>query len=87
LESLRDGREVFLSGDRVEDVTEHPAFRNSVRSAAHLYDYQSAPEKVDKMTFVSPDSGEAVSRCWQLPSSHTELVARREALTAWAETH
>ncbi len=87
LESLRDGREVFISGERVADVTVHPAFRNSVASAAHLYDYQSTPDRVEKMTFVSPDSGERVSRCWQLPTSHGEIVARREALTEWAETH
>ncbi len=87
LESLRDGREVFISGERVADVTVHPAFRNSVASAAHLYDYQSAADNVDKMTFASPDTGEHVSRCWQLPTSHGEIVARREALTDWAETH
>ena len=85
LESLRDGREVFISGERVADVTEHPAFKNSVRSAAYLYDHQS--DNPDKMTFVSPDTGERVSRCWQLPTSHAEIVARREALTDWAETH
>jgi 4-hydroxyphenylacetate 3-monooxygenase len=28
LESLRDGREIWLYGERVEDVTTHPAFRN-----------------------------------------------------------
>ncbi len=87
LESLRDGREVFISGERVADVTVHPAFRNSVASAAHLYDYQSAAENRAKMTFASPETGERVSRCWQLPTSHAEIVARREALTDWAETH
>jgi 4-hydroxyphenylacetate 3-monooxygenase len=30
----------------VDDVTTDPAFRNSVASAAHLYDFQSAPENV-----------------------------------------
>ena len=39
LESLRDDRELFLSGERVSDVTEHPAYRNSVASAAYLYDH------------------------------------------------
>src|SRR3989442_13994166 len=28
LESLRDGREIWLYGERVKDVTTHPAFRN-----------------------------------------------------------
>ena len=31
LESIRDGREVYVYGDRVEDVTTHPAFRNTAR--------------------------------------------------------
>ena len=38
LQSLRDGREVYIYGERVKDVTEHPAFRNSARSIALLYD-------------------------------------------------
>src|SRR5215218_4690312 len=38
LESLRDGREVWIYGERVKDVTKHPAFRNSAVSVAKLYD-------------------------------------------------
>ena len=38
VQSLRDGREVYIYGDRVADVTTHPAFRNSVASVALLYD-------------------------------------------------
>jgi 4-hydroxyphenylacetate 3-monooxygenase len=87
LNSLRDGREVYLLGRRVDDVTAHPAFRNSVASAAGLYDFQSCPENAGKMTFASPNSGERVNRCWQLPASYADLVQRREALSAWAETH
>jgi 4-hydroxyphenylacetate 3-monooxygenase len=87
LNSLRDGREVYMLGRRVDDVTTHPAFRNSVASAAGLYDFQSSPENVARMTFASPQTGERVNRSWQLPSNYEELVQRREALSAWAETH
>ena len=38
LESLRDSREVYVYGERVGDVTAHPAFRNTARSIARLYD-------------------------------------------------
>jgi aromatic ring hydroxylase len=31
LESLRDGREIWLYAERVKDVTTHPASRNTVR--------------------------------------------------------
>jgi 4-hydroxyphenylacetate 3-monooxygenase len=87
LASLRDGRQVYFLGEPVNDVTSHPAFRNAVASAAHLYDFQSDPRHLEKMTFPSPATGEPVSRAWELPTSYAELVARREALTAWAETH
>ncbi len=87
LASLRDGREVYIRGEKVADVTRHPAFRNAVASAAYLYDFQSLPENIEKLTFPSPATGERVGRCWQLPTSNAELVARREALAACAETH
>ncbi|MDF5900390.1 4-hydroxyphenylacetate 3-hydroxylase N-terminal domain-containing protein [Pseudomonas aeruginosa] len=38
LDSLRDGRQVYLNGERVADVTRHRAFRNACRSIAGLYD-------------------------------------------------
>ncbi|HXZ87682.1 MAG TPA: 4-hydroxyphenylacetate 3-hydroxylase N-terminal domain-containing protein [Candidatus Binataceae bacterium] len=38
LESLRDGREIYVYGERVKDVTTHPAFRNSARMVARWYD-------------------------------------------------
>jgi len=87
LASLQDGREVYIHGERVADVTTHPAFRNAVANAAYLYEFQSRPENRDQMMFSSPTSGDLVSRCWQLPETYAELVERRRALTAWAETH
>ncbi|MEE8301665.1 MAG: 4-hydroxyphenylacetate 3-hydroxylase N-terminal domain-containing protein, partial [Candidatus Tectomicrobia bacterium] len=86
IRSLRDGRTVYLDGQAIHDVVEHPAYRNAVRSVAHLYDFQSAPENVEPMTFVSPTSGDRVNRCWQLPRTYADLVQRRQALTVWAET-
>ena len=31
LESIRDGREIWIYGERVKDVTTHPAFAASIR--------------------------------------------------------
>ena len=45
LESLRDGREVYVYGERVKDVTTHPAFRNTARMTARLFDALHDPEK------------------------------------------
>jgi 4-hydroxyphenylacetate 3-monooxygenase len=87
LAALRDGREVYIDGELVPDVTTHPAFRNAVHSAAAFYDYQAQPENLARVTFEpSPGSGYArINRSWQLPTSHAELVERRKAMTEWAE--
>ena len=52
--------EVYIDGERVKDVTTHPAFRNGVRSIAHLYDMQHDPALQDAMTYMSPTTGERV---------------------------
>ena len=67
LDSLRDGRNVFLDGELITDVVDHPAYRNAVRSAAALYDFQAAPENLELMTFESPTNGERVNRCCSSP--------------------
>ncbi|UIF89740.1 4-hydroxyphenylacetate 3-hydroxylase family protein [Cupriavidus sp. UYPR2.512] len=84
---LRDGREVYLDGKRVTDVTSHPAFRNSIRSYASLYDFQAQPGNIDKMTFQPAGTDRRVSRIWELPTSYNELVERRQMLEAWTELH
>jgi 4-hydroxyphenylacetate 3-monooxygenase len=85
LRSLKDGRRVFLDGERVKDVTAHPAFREAARSIANLYDIAAAPELRERMTFVSPKSGEPVHRAWQIPRTHADLRARRLFSETWAE--
>ena len=84
IKSLKDGRTVFIDGKLVADVTEHPAFRNSVKSAAMLYDFQARPENIELMTFVPQGWNRRVNRSWQMPRNYTEMVQRRKAMQAWA---
>jgi 4-hydroxyphenylacetate 3-monooxygenase len=84
IKSLKDGRTVYLDGELVADVTEHPAFRNAVRSAAALYDFQAKPENLELMTFMPDGSNRRVNRAWQMPRNYEEMVQRRKALQAWA---
>ena len=85
--TLKDGRQVYLNGGIVRDVTTHPAFRNAVASVGKLYDFQSRPANLDLMTFRTPDGKGRANRIWQLPGSYAELVERRKALEAWTELH
>ena len=56
LASLRDGREIYIYGERVKDVTTHPAFRNTARMIARLYDALHDPKHKDKL-LVPTDTG------------------------------
>ena len=85
LRSLEDGRQVFVDGERVADVTRHRAFREAARSIARLYDIAAAPELRERMTFVSPRTGEPVLRAFQIARSHADLRARRLFSETWAE--
>jgi len=47
IESLRDGREVWFDGERVDDVTTHPAFKDMINELARCYDLQNSNEYRD----------------------------------------
>src|SRR5438128_1781143 len=83
LASLRDGRAVFLDGERVDDVTKHPAFAESVRRIAERYD--AAGEALDVTTCVDPARGERIGAMWLIPRSAEDLGRRRAVHRFWAE--
>ncbi|RDI47940.1 4-hydroxyphenylacetate 3-monooxygenase, oxygenase component [Falsibacillus pallidus] len=75
---------IYIGGERVEDVTAHPAFKNVIQSMADLYDLQY--EKEDKMLYTSPTTGQKVGMTFLQPKSIEDLIKRREAITEWALT-
>jgi 4-hydroxyphenylacetate 3-monooxygenase len=84
LEAINDDREVFLGGERVKDVTEHPAFRNAARSTAGLYDLTSSPDNAEQLTYVEEETGERCNSIFLRPRSIADLGARRRVHEAWA---
>ena len=87
IKSLKDGRTVYIDGKLVPDVTVHPAFEKSIKSAGMLYDFQARPENIELMTFKPDGSNRRVNRAWQMPRNYAEMVQRRKALQAWAAQH
>ena len=51
LESMRDGRVVYVGNEKIDDVTSHPAFRNAAQTVAALYDMKSDPALRDELTY------------------------------------
>lgn len=86
IESLKDEREVWLDGKRVEDVTSDPHLRPAIDATARLYDMQHEAAHRDVLRFDCPDLGQSIGRTFQPPKSHADLVQRREATRLWMET-
>ena len=83
IESLRDGREVWMDGKRIDDVPSHPAFSGMVNELARIYDLQHSSEFQDTMTFVSPESGNRCSMSWLIPRSADDLKKKRRNSEVW----
>lgn len=85
LDSLRDSRAVYINGERVEDVTSHPAFRNSARMLARMYD--ALHDETSNASLVTPTdtgSGGFTHPFFRTPRSVDDLVKARDAIAAWA---
>ena len=85
IESLRDGREVWIDGEQVRDVTVHPAFKLMIGALARVYDLQNSQRYRDEMTFLEPESGVRTSVSWLLPHSAADLKRKRRNSELWNE--
>lgn len=77
-------REIWLRGERIDDVTTHPALSNGVKTIAALYDMQHDPACRQEMTYTSPTSGEPVGLSFIIPRTQQELEQRRVMMLHWA---
>jgi len=75
--SLDDGRKVWIGGERVERVADHPAFSPMVDAVAKIYDLHHDPAFRDIMTFALAD-GSRGSRFYKIPENREDLTLRRE---------
>ena len=81
VESLRDGREVYVDGERVKDVPSHPAFQHSVAWRARIYDMAHEDRYRNVMSYVDPDGTlQAIPN--RPPRSKDDWRAKR----TWVET-
>ncbi|MBV8166328.1 MAG: 4-hydroxyphenylacetate 3-monooxygenase, oxygenase component [Alphaproteobacteria bacterium] len=85
LEALRDGREIWIDGERVRDVTADPRFAGAAQTVAELYQLQHEAALRDTMTFPSPSSGDPVGLSFIMPRSVADLERRRAMVKVWAD--
>src|SRR5579862_4593705 len=85
LDSLDDGREVWIYGERVHNIAEHPAFRNTARMIARLYDALHKDHAAGTSVLTCPTEwGGFTHRYFVAPRDSAELVKGRDAIAAWA---
>ncbi|HZZ46594.1 MAG TPA: 4-hydroxyphenylacetate 3-hydroxylase N-terminal domain-containing protein [Pseudonocardia sp.] len=75
---LRDGREVWFRGERIDDVTTHDLTRPLIDQGAEIYDDQFVSGPDQFLTFMRPDGARA-GIFWQVPRTPEDLVQRRQA--------
>ena len=85
LESLCDGREVWIEGARVDDVIQDPRLTGGARTLAELFDLQHDPDIEDQMTYVSPTTGDRVGLSHIQPSTREDLTRRRAMVKHWSD--
>ena len=79
-ESIRDGREVWIDGERVDDVTSHPAFKPIVDIRARIYDLAHEQATQDVMSYIDVESGERCATGSKLPLTKADWHAKRLAV-------
>ena len=84
LETLRDGRVVYLNGEKIDDVTTHPAYRNSARSYARMYDALHDPE-TSKVLTTETEYGDKTHKFFKTPKSAQDLLESRDAIAEWSK--
>ncbi len=74
LESLRDGRRVYIGSEKVDDVTRHPAFRNAAETVAGIFDLKADPANRDILSYE--EDGARHSIYFLRPKTREDLQRR-----------
>ncbi|WP_213776682.1 4-hydroxyphenylacetate 3-hydroxylase family protein [Caballeronia sp. dw_276] len=79
-ESIRDGRQVWINGERVKDVTTHPMFKPIVDIRARIYDMAHEKATQDVMSYADEKTGERNAVGLKLPYTQQDWHDKRLAV-------
>ena len=80
-DSIRDGRQVWINGERVADVTTHPMFKPLVDIRARIYDMQHEAAFAKTMAYTD-DLGQTSAVGLKLPFTQQDWHDKRAATDA-----
>ena len=79
-DSIRDGRQVWINGERVNDVTTHPMFKPIVDIRARIYDMAHEKATQGVMSYVDENTGERNAIGLKLPYTQQDWHDKRLAV-------
>jgi 4-hydroxyphenylacetate 3-monooxygenase len=77
LDSIRDGREVYINGQRVKDVTRHSMMRPLIDIRARIYDMQHEAASRELLAYREDGEWNAVAN--KLPRAQSDWADKRRA--------
>jgi 4-hydroxyphenylacetate 3-monooxygenase len=77
LDSIRGGREIYINGRRVDDVTEDPMMKPLIGIRARIYDMQHAAATRDLLAYQEEGEWNAIAN--KLPRSQADWSDKRRA--------
>ena len=83
LQGLRDGRDVWLHGKRVEDVTAEPGLGRGAQTLASFMDRQFDPDLSDTLTHA--EDGKRYAMSFLMPESAEAISKRGASYYEWAQ--
>ena len=83
----RSTREVWVEGQKVNDVTAHAAFAGSIAHLAQLYDMQHDPLHQADLTYRVDETGALAGAAFMPAYSMVDLIKRRKSYQIWAEAN
>jgi 4-hydroxyphenylacetate 3-monooxygenase len=83
LAGLKGPREIWVDGERVRDVVDHPKLAGAAHALAEVFDLQH--RQPDTLLVADPETGEKIATSHMIPQSREDLQRRHKALRAVAE--
>ena len=80
-DSIRDGRAIWMNGEKIKDATTHPAFKPIIDARARFYDLAHEARTQDTMSYVADEkTGERNNIGYKLPHTQQDWWDKRKAV-------
>ncbi len=84
LEGLRDDRNVWIHGRKVQDVTNENGLKSCAHTLANFIDRQHEPKYINHLTYLD-DDGDRCALAFKTPKSKEDIKDRGKSYYEWAK--